>query len=406
MERSGEDALRAAQELEEKMEQQQEVCNASMTALWEECKPCLKRSCVKFYSRTCSSGAGLVGRQLEEVLNRTSPFSIWINGENVNVLEKEDRRQDQEFQTLEKHYSEVSDTIDSMFQDSMRVFDHMGMGSFDPNPFRMPSLWRGPGVATGDQAGQAEKSNPEEKGAVRAARSPFFPEPQFQGFQSLFLPMMDMRNMFNQMGPLAFPNPESSLDGGQPGEDGAVNEDVVVTKPLGDGGQMTCREIRRNSAGCINLKEECEKCKQIQTLDCSGQRPLEGPVKADLERALAQTERLTRQYNSQLRTFEEQMVNTSALLDLLNQQFGWVSALANSTGSKDGIFRIKAVVSQDGQGTDQPGETSVSVQLFDAPPMTFTVNSDLSWKDPKFSQMVAQEALERYKQTTLVARRK
>lgn len=27
---------------------------------------------------------------------------------------------------------------------------------------------------------------------------------------------------------------------------------------------MTCREIRRNSAGCIKLKDECEKCKEIQ----------------------------------------------------------------------------------------------------------------------------------------------
>lgn len=45
--------------------------------------------------------------------------------------------------------------------------------------------------------------------------------------------------------------------------DGSVNEDVVITRPFGNG-RMTCREIRRNSAGCIKFRDECQKCKDIQ----------------------------------------------------------------------------------------------------------------------------------------------
>lgn len=45
--------------------------------------------------------------------------------------------------------------------------------------------------------------------------------------------------------------------------DGSVNEDVVITKPYGDG-SMTCREIRRNSAGCLKFRDECQKCKEIE----------------------------------------------------------------------------------------------------------------------------------------------
>lgn len=48
-----------------------------------------------------------------------------------------------------------------------------------------------------------------------------------------------------------------------PVADGSVNEDVVITKPFGNG-RMTCREIRRNSAGCLKFREECQKCKEIQ----------------------------------------------------------------------------------------------------------------------------------------------
>lgn len=49
----------------------------------------------------------------------------------------------------------------------------------------------------------------------------------------------------------------------------------------------------------------------------------------------------------------------------------------------------------------QPGETNVSVQLFDSPPMNFSVPGDIPWTDPKFSEVVAQEALDRYKGTTV-----
>lgn len=49
----------------------------------------------------------------------------------------------------------------------------------------------------------------------------------------------------------------------------------------------------------------------------------------------------------------------------------------------------------------QPADTKVSVQLFDSPPMNFTVPGDIPWTDPKFSEVVAQEALDRYKETSV-----
>lgn len=59
--------------------------------------------------------------QLEEVLNRTSPFSIWINGEKIDVLEQEGQRQSKEFKNLEGRYTEMADSVDSIFSDTMKV---------------------------------------------------------------------------------------------------------------------------------------------------------------------------------------------------------------------------------------------------------------------------------------------
>lgn len=381
-----EEALRTAQEMQAKLEQEEEVCNETMRALWEECKPCLKNTCVKYYSRTCSSGAGLVGRQLETLLNRTSPFSIWINGESLGMLEKEGERQNRRFHDLEDRYSEVEDGVEGIFSDSMKVFDHMRF--LDPPlfPFRMPSLWGGQ-----QQQGRRGQAGLQDS-TTRVVRSL---APGFHGFQSLFLPMLG----------------EAMVEGdGNTSEDGSVNEDVVINKPFGNG-QMTCREIRRNSAGCIKLREECQKCKDIRNLDCSGKKPLEGPLKAELEEALALAERFTQRYSALLRNIEQQMFNTSAILDFLNQQFSWVSTLANNTDANNPIFKVQTVVSKEKQekGAEEneekdPGQINVSVHLFDGPPMTLTVPGDIPWSDPKFSEVVAQKALERYKEGAVVVK--
>lgn len=374
-----EEAMRAAQEMETKLEQEEEVCNETMKTLWEECKPCLKNTCVKYYSRTCSSGSGLVGRQLEDVLNRTSPFSIWINGEKIDVLEQEGQRQSKEFRNLEEKYTEMADGVDSIFTDSMKVADHV---HYNPPVFYLPNF-------LGPYARQ-----------TRSIRS-LFRDP-FHGFQNLFSPMSGMsRNFFSSMGSMMDMDSDTP-----PNEDGSVNEDVVITKPFGNG-RMTCREIRRNSAGCLRFREECQKCKEIQHIDCSGKRPLEGPLKEELEEALAMAERFTQLYNNLLTRFEEQMVNTSSLLDMLNSQFGWVSSLANNT--KDNIFQVQTVLCKDTEekpaGEEkQHEETAVSVQVFDSPPMNVSVPGDIPWTDPKFSEVVAQKALDRYKETSVMVK--
>ncbi|KAF5900303.1 clusterin isoform X1, partial [Clarias magur] len=358
-----EDALKAAQEMEEKLNEEESVCDETTRALWEECKPCLKNTCIRYYSRTCSSGSGLVGRQLEEFLNRSSPFSIWINGQNIETLEKEDHQQKQHFEDLERRYTDVSDGVDGIFMDSMRVFDHM-RSLHQPTWFRRPS---------------------------RIYRS-LFHDPLFPGFHSMFQPMMQMtQEAFGSL---------MGADLNFPSGDGNVSEDVVVTKPFGND-KMTCREIRRNSAGCVKLREECEKCKEIQHIDCSGKKPLEGPLKKDLEQALALAERFTKEYNNLLRNFEEEMFNTSKLLDTLRKQFSWVSSLANHTANDEGVFKIQTIISKDTETPEKPSDTKVSVKLFDEPEMSFAVPGEIPWTDPKFSEMVAQEALDRYKQNTV-----
>lgn len=51
--------------------------------------------------------------------------------------------------------------------------------------------------------------------------------------------------------------------------------------------------------------------------------------------------------------------------------------------------------------TAQPQDTRVTVKLFDSAPMNFTVSGDIPWSDAKFSEVVAQAALDRYRESAV-----
>lgn len=51
--------------------------------------------------------------------------------------------------------------------------------------------------------------------------------------------------------------------------------------------------------------------------------------------------------------------------------------------------------------TVQPEDTRVTVKLFDSEPMNFTVSADIPWSDPKFSEVVAQAALDRFRENSV-----
>ncbi|NXY88615.1 CLUS protein, partial [Alcedo cyanopectus] len=371
--RRKEEAVQLAREKEQELAGKQEVCNETMLALWEECKPCLKQSCVRFYSRTCHSGSGLVGRQLEEFLNHSSPFSIWLNGERIDSLLERDERQERQLEELEERFGWLEDGVDDIFQDSTQIygrsypFFRAPFGGFR-EPARLP-------VQRVRSAGRR----------FTRQLQPFFPH---HGFHHFFQPLLDMTQRMLEEAQEGWEQP-SGQAGFFPAESSNSSD-----------GRMVCREIRRNSAGCLRLKDECEKCRQILNVDCWQKDPSQSQLREQLEDALHLAERFTRHYDDLLRAFQSEMLNTTSILDQLNRQFGWVSRLANLTQNEDGFLQVTTVLSKAPNPEDPsaPPDTQVTVQLFDSEPLSLTVPGDISWDDPGFMELVAQQALQHYKQ--------
>jgi clusterin len=56
-------------------------------------------------------------------------------------------------------------------------------------------------------------------------------------------------------------------------------------------------------------------------------------------------EKLSQRYNELLWSYQRKMFNTSSLLEQLNQQFSWVSQLANLTQGEDQAYLQVSTVS-------------------------------------------------------------
>ncbi|KAG9469793.1 clusterin [Eleutherodactylus coqui] len=368
--RHKEEALKDALESEQQLSDTQEVCNETVLALWEECKPCLKHSCVRFYSKTCRSGSGLVGRQFEDFLNRSSPFSIFFNGEKVDALTKQDEQQHMALEDLEDGYSIVEDSVDELFRDSIKAYANMKPFVTSPfeGAFNVP-MWN-PFPFEGLHFPSSKQS--------RRERSTLF-DPFFPGnFESLFEAAKKIMERHHQLAQQATEGRENSTDG-----------------------KVVCRELRRNSAGCLKMKEKCDKCKEILAIDCGGKAQIQGKLKEKFEESIRIAEKFTKQYDDLLQRFHNKMLNATNVLEDLSTEFGWVSRLANLTqNDKNGIFQVSTAHSSTG---GEQSETTVTVNLFDSEPFTFTVPGKIGMEDPKFAELVAEEALKRFKKEVIEA---
>ncbi|XP_015675470.1 clusterin [Protobothrops mucrosquamatus] len=376
-----EEALLLAKDMEKQLNEQ-EVCNDTMLALWEECKPCLKQTCMKFYTRTCHSGAGLVGRQLEEFLNHSSPFSIWVNGERIDSLMDVDEEQGRKLDDLEERYGLVEDGVDDIFQESTQAY-----GQFSPF-----FQWPFGGFQDGFHSIRIPFTHSRVARDVRPFSQFFSNYRPHQGFHQIFQPFYEMSQHF-------FEGAQKAMEWDHPGLGGISGfsfDQIPTATPGHNDNRMVCREIRRNSAGCLKMKGKCDKCQAILAVDCSQTDPDQRKIKERFDDALRLAERFTRRYDEILKAFQEEMLNTTAILDQLNQQFGWVSQLANRTRN-DKLLKVIMVKPSSPEDTSQTPDTQVTVQVFDSGPFSLTVPGSITLDDDSFMDTVARDALRDYK---------
>ncbi|XP_067881838.1 clusterin [Heterodontus francisci] len=364
-----EEALVAAKDAQRKLTDA-EQCQ-SKEALWEECKPCLRQTCTQFYSKVCRRGFGMVEKEVERFFNETPLVSVWVNGDKIDSLIEKNEEQGEQFEHVERQYED----IDEMFRDSMRAFD--GMDRLIDSSFNNFGIF--------------------------PKHFSLFPDSSFSSFKP---PMFDGRGMlssFFEMTQRMFDRFHKIMHDAELDKEMYLETDGQnMTNSTEGQNQFICREIRRNSSGCMKLSDKCEKCKELMSLECFDMD--HKPLRKAFEEALTLAEHFTKKYDNLMREFQQKMENNTKELEALNKQFGWVSKLANYTRSPDGSFHVKAIMSKS-VTNDSPSkdpDTTVTVQIFDSPPLTFMIPGQINWEDPEFSEMLAQQALKHYNENKML----
>ncbi|XP_055970124.1 clusterin [Sorex fumeus] len=367
-----EDALNVTREAEEKLKASPSVCNESMQALWEECKPCLKQTCMKFYARVCRRGPGVVGHQLEEFLNQSSPLYLWMNGDRIDSLLDDERQQAHELDAMQDSFQHTSSLMDTLFADSLFAREMP-----EPHfwwPLRSPA-----------------RHGPLLYGANSRVVRSLLPFHRFEpfNFADMFRPLVDMMQQVQEA-------MEAQL---QEAQDFPPLEQAPGESPEGGNNRAVCKEIRHNSTGCLKMKDQCAKCKEILAVDCSGSNPAQERLRQELSEALLMAEKFSRRYDQLLRSYQQKTRASSGLLKQLNEEFSWVSRLANLTQGEDqDHLQVTTVNSQSSSTDGLHGVTLVGLKLFDAPPMMVSIPDNVSRESPRFMEMVAEKALREYRQ--------
>nr|KAF6346337.1 clusterin [Pipistrellus kuhlii] len=148
------------------------------------------------------------------------------------------------------------------------------------------------------------------------------------------------------------------------------------------------------------MKDQCAKCQEILSVDCSGSNPTQNLLREELNSSLELAEKLSRQYEELLRSYQQKMLNTSALIKQLNEQFSWVSQLANLTQSEDQDYalHVTTVASHSSDPSVPSGFRKVILTLFNSDPITVNIPEEVSVHNPKFMETVAKKALLEYRQ--------
>lgn len=69
--------------------------------------------------------------------------------------------------------------------------------------------------------------------------------------------------------------------------------------------------------------------------DCSASDPSQNQLRRELNSSLQLAEKFSKLYDELFQSYQQKMLNTSFLLKQLNEQFNWVSQLANLTQSEE-----------------------------------------------------------------------
>eukprot|EP00064_Thunnus_orientalis_P006549 superscaffoldBa00000686_g6567 len=376
-------AMQLARETEQKLKEAEWQCQDLTKSTFEECRPCLEDTCKTFFSSVCRRGFASFSFKVEEFFRKMA--SQLEATDHVYNQNEEDAGGDQnqpaedkadlELLQADVSFSQLLSNISLLHNQSVHlvkkmqeVFGHSFLAAFttelQPRPLSV--------LQSGSSAG-------------------FFRTVSLDHIlDSVYDFGKNVLEEFSTTVADVFEEIEEAEEYfQQPGRETGSYSAFGQSQS-----RHLCRRLRRQASECWQLQSLCQTCEDYLLKECPSVQQLH----SEMEEMYMLLNASRQQYDDRLQLVQKHTADTQRWLSNVDDKYGWVSQLFNSTEGPHDIFRVITVNPQQIQSNTPKADSSVVVTILDSAPITVLVPADLEVDDPIFMQYVAQEALTLHKQ--------
>ncbi|XP_034718518.1 clusterin-like protein 1 isoform X1 [Etheostoma cragini] len=379
-------AMQLVWETEQKLKEENQRCRDLTKSSFDECRPCLEDTCKAFFTSKCRRGFASFSFKVEEFFRKMATQLEAIdhvynhNEENVDGTNSPENQvtesgADLELLQADASFSHLLSNISQLYNQSIvlvkrmeQVLGHSFLAAF------------------------TTEARPSPLSAMQGNLSAgFF---RTVGLDHILDSVSDFgRNMLEEF---SFTMADV-IDEIQQAEEyfQQSSTDLGSLSALGlSQSRYLCRSLRRQASECWQLQSLCEACEVYLLKECPGVQRLH--TEMEEMHTLLNASRL--QYNDRLQLVKRHTTDTQRWYTDMDDKYGWVSQLSNSTAGPHNIFRVITVNPQQQMKSIPPkADSSVVVTILDSAPITISVPAELEVDDNAFIQYVAQEALTLHK---------
>uniref|UniRef100_A0A3B4TYD7 Clusterin n=1 Tax=Seriola dumerili TaxID=41447 RepID=A0A3B4TYD7_SERDU len=355
--RHSSDKKTLARETEQKLEEAEQQCQDLTKSSFEECRPCLEDTCKAFYTSTCRRGFASFSFK---VRSQHIPFIT-----NAGWTSSPQNRAEASFGQLLSNISLLYNQSLTLVKKMQQRFGHSFFAAFTAEI--QPSTLSG--VQDDSTAGFLATA----------------------GLDHILDSVYDFgRNVLEEFSSTVtdvFEEIHEAEESFQPSSRGSL---TILGQSQS---RYMCRRLRRQASECWQLQDLCETCKDYLLKECPSVQQLH----SEMEEMYMLLNASRQQYDDRLQLVQRHTADTQRWLSSMDDKYGWVSQLSNSTAVSHN-FAFQVIPQEQMKNIRSKPDSSVVVTILDSAPFTVLVPADLEADDPAFIQYAAQEALTLHKQ--------
>ncbi|XP_040209973.1 clusterin-like protein 1 [Rana temporaria] len=368
-----EEAVRLFQDISEKLSEVEMQCKQLLQTQWDGCQVCLDRSCITFYTNSCSQQGLQAFIVKDHELFKEWPPSL--NTESTEVKNTGEYYMTAQLSQAEDMFSKLISDVGLIFNRSTVFFTNF-QKAFDES-FQKLFL--------------SDVKHPETTTTVPRKDpviiSDYFEHWEFsslvQGLyefgQTFFEAMSDfVITMFKKLN-------SDSEDLYIPMEEVPANLKTTPENPK-------CNKLQ-NATECSLFQERCQLCFETVTKDCPD--VIELHLKS--ESALKLVNVSSHQYDDVVQLSQQYNDDMFNIVSQMKEEYGWVAEHTNTTSGTKTLFSIEKVSSSPSTKDQNVYDTVVEVKIFASPNVVIRLPANVDIDSQEFIPYVAKKALEHYK---------